>query len=258
MTALTATASLHGHDGAGTWSVLTRIQAAGRPVLAVALCVTALSATWMLPTGLENSGKIALSVTALAIIGWTLTAVPDSVVAVSAALVLVLTGVVPETQLYATLGREIVWLLVAAFVIAAVVRSSGLMERLAFAAVRPFRSLPGFFHALALVISLTAFLIPSTSGRAALLLPVFMALADQMPGKAFGTRPRIAFPDRDFAFCRWLDYWRRGPHDHCRIHQSGDRHLDRLRRMAHAGFPVNTAFQPYCRCAHPCLVRAAR
>ena len=194
MSALTATAPLYRHHGAEPWTFLSRMRPAGRPVLAIALGAAAVCATWTLPAGLEHDARIALCVTALAIIGWTLTPVPDSVVAVSAALVLVLTGVVPETQLYATLGREIVWLLVAAFVIAAVVRSSGLMERLAFAAVRPFRSLPGFFHALALVISLTAFLIPSTSGRAALLLPVFMALADQMPGKRSARALALLFP----------------------------------------------------------------
>nr|WP_276562527.1 SLC13 family permease [Hoeflea prorocentri] len=175
-------------------SVSKLVQKSARPILTAVLCALVLLAAWSLPAGLETGGRIALAVTAMAIIGWTLTPVPDSVVAVSAALVLVLSGVVPEEQLYATLGRELIWLLVAAFVIAAVVKTSGLMERLAFAAVRPFRSLTGFFHALAFVIAATAFLIPSTSGRAALLLPVFMALADRMPGKGSARALALMFP----------------------------------------------------------------
>ena len=194
MSALTGTASLHHHQAKAAWSLWPWPRTLGRTVLVTALTVIAVSAIWILPAGLEYAGRIALCVTALAIIGWTLTPVPDSVVAVGAALILVLSGVVPETHLYKTLGSEIVWLLVAAFVIAAIVRTSGLMERLAFAAVRPFQSLPVFFHVLACVIALTAFLIPSTSGRAALLLPVFMALADRMPGSNSTRALALLFP----------------------------------------------------------------
>ncbi|WP_419908012.1 SLC13 family permease [Hoeflea sp.] len=165
-----------------------------RPIALIILCISVACAVWMLPGDVDTGGRIALAVTAFAIIGWTMTPVPDSVVAVSAALFLVLSGVVSEEQLYNTLGREIVWLLVAAFVIAAVVKTSGLLERFAFAAVRPFKSLTGFFHALAFVIATTAFLIPSTSGRAALLLPVFMALVDKMPGKAAERALALLFP----------------------------------------------------------------
>ncbi len=137
---------------------------------------------------------MALAITALAIVGWTATRLPDSVVAVTAALLLVVTGVLPEEQLYSALGSELIWLLVAAFVIAAVVKGSGLMERLAFAAVRPFSGITPFFHVIAFVISMTAFLIPSTSGRAALLLPVYMALAERMPGVASRRALALLFP----------------------------------------------------------------
>lgn len=165
-----------------------------KPALVMAISAVILFAAWVLPHDLTDEPRIALAVTALAIVGWTLTPLPDSVVAVSAALALVLTGVVPDAQLYATLGRELVWLLLAAFVIAAVVKTSGLMQRLAFAAVSPFSGLTSFFHAVTFVIALTAFLIPSTSGRAALLLPVFMALADRMPGKASERALALLFP----------------------------------------------------------------
>ncbi len=165
-----------------------------KAALLLGFCVAILLAAWGLPHGPSVEGRIALAVTALAIVGWTLTPLPDSVIAVGAALALVLSGVVTESQLYATLGREIVWLLLAAFVIAAVVKTSGLMQRLALAAVSPFSRLATFFHALAFIIALTAFFIPSTSGRAALLLPVFMALADRMPGKASERALALLFP----------------------------------------------------------------
>ena len=52
-----------------------------------------------------------------------------------------------------------------------------LAERLARTALKSARSVSGLFYALTLVISATAFVIPSTTGRAALLLPVFMTLS---------------------------------------------------------------------------------
>ena len=162
------------------------------PALAFAAAIVV--GAWFLPDSVGTSAKMALAITALAIVGWTATRLPDSVVAVTAALLLVVTGVLPEEQLYSALGSELIWLLVAAFVIAAVVKGSGLMERLAFAAVRPFSGITPFFHVIAFVISMTAFLIPSTSGRAALLLPVYMALAERMPGEASRRALALLFP----------------------------------------------------------------
>lgn len=161
------------------------------PALLAALCVCGL---WQLPASLPDQGKLALIVTVLAIIGWTMTRIPDSVVAISGAVALVSTGVVPDQQLYAALGSEIVWLLVAAFVIVAVLTTSGLMERVALRAVRPFSTVTGLFHGLAFLIALTAFIIPSTSGRAAMLLPVFIALADVMPDRKSVRALALLFP----------------------------------------------------------------
>ena len=165
-----------------------------RHLPAAAIAVAIVIGAWFLPESVGASARMALAITALAIVGWTMTPLPDSVVAVAAALLLVVTGVLPEKQLYSALGSELIWLLVAAFVIAAVVKGSGLMERLAFAAVRPFSGITAFFHAIAFVISMTAFLIPSTSGRAALLLPVYMALAERMPGNSSRRALALLFP----------------------------------------------------------------
>lgn len=161
------------------------------PACLAAACAAAL---WQLPTDLSDRGKLALIVTVLAIIGWTMTRIPDSVVAITGAVSLVVTGVLPNSRLYAALGSEIIWLLVAAFVIAAVLTTSGLMERVALKAVRPFSTVRGLFHGLALMIALTAFIVPSTSGRAAMLLPVFVALADIMPDRKTVRALALLFP----------------------------------------------------------------
>ncbi|MGL4239156.1 SLC13 family permease [Tabrizicola sp.] len=151
-------------------------------------------AVWTLPEALSSEGRKALIITTLAVIGWTMTRLPDSLVAIAAALALVFVGSLTEKQLFAAMGSELVWLLIAAFVIAAVIRKSGLMEQIVARALSPFHSFTGVIFALTGMVALTAFFIPSTSGRAALLLPVFIALADQMPDRRLVRPLALLFP----------------------------------------------------------------
>lgn len=167
----------------------------GLDVVAATLIAVGLFAfVFLAPHELSRPAAITFLLTGLAIVGWTLTPIPDSVVAISAALGLVLTGALPEERFYAALGTELVWLLISAFVIAAAIKSSGLTERFAQSVVKPFSTVNGFFHALTFVVSATVFLIPSTSGRAALLLPVFVSLAPVMPTPSLRRALALLFP----------------------------------------------------------------
>jgi di/tricarboxylate transporter len=162
------------------------------PAILISVFVAAL--LWFLPASLATDARLCLMVTALCIVGWTLTRIPDSLVAIGGAVALVATGALKEEQLYQALGSELVWLLLAAFVIAAVLKSSGLMEIAVARATKPFTTITGLFHALAFLIAATAFFIPSTSGRAALLLPVYIALASQMPDPRLVRPLALLFP----------------------------------------------------------------
>jgi len=90
---------------------------------------------------------------------------------------LVLAGALPATAVPALLGEPLLWLLLCAFVLAAVLQGSGLAERLALRLVAGAGSLSALCWRLTAFIAATAFVIPSTSARAALLLPVFAELA---------------------------------------------------------------------------------
>lgn len=120
---------------------------------------------------------ITVAVFGMAIIAWTGLRLPDTPVALVAALAVLLAGVVPVERLYASLGGELMWLLVAAFIVGAALRASGAAERVVLRTIRGARSVRLLFHTLALIVFATAFVVPSTSGRAALLLPVYLALA---------------------------------------------------------------------------------
>ena len=163
----------------------------------IALAAIALGLGWAIltqPQTLAMEGRAALLAMALAVLGWVGTRIPESLVALAAVLVLVLGGVLTETQLFAALGSELVWLLVAAFVIAAVIRDSGLTARLILPLLRLRLGFGAFAMLLTLMIVATAFVLPSTSGRAALLLPVFVALADALPDARLRRPLALIFP----------------------------------------------------------------
>lgn len=122
---------------------------------------------------------VTLVVFVLAVLLWVCTPLDDTFVAVAAVVCLLLFGVLPASAL-AVLGGSTTWLLIAAFVLACGVTASGLPARLASALVGQARSVRGLFHLVAFALLLTAFFVPSTSGRAALALPVFEALSARL------------------------------------------------------------------------------
>lgn len=136
--------------------------------------------------GLSVDGKVTLVVFAAAVAAWVFTRLDDTFVALAAALLLVLCGALRGDELFGALGGETIWLLIAAFVLAAGIGATGLPARVAVALVSRARGVRQLAHLVTLALILTAFAVPATSGRAALALPVFLALA-----KGLADRPRV-------------------------------------------------------------------
>ena len=152
------------------------------------------AAIWFLPGDLSRDGRIALMLLTLAVLGWSVTRIGDTLVGLAAALALAATGVLSTEKLFAALGHELIWLLVAAFIISAVLRASGLLERLVFPILHRLGTVRRLFVGLTGVIAATAFIIPSTSGRAALLLPLFLALAERVESERIVRALALLFP----------------------------------------------------------------
>ncbi|MBT2897644.1 SLC13 family permease [Streptomyces sp. McG3] len=127
--------------------------------------------------GLSVDGRLSLAVFALATAAWIATPVDDAYIALGAGLALTVTGVISSETLFATLGDETVWLLICAFVLAAAVTRTGLAGRAAVFLVGGARTVRQLVHLTTAGLVVTAFAVPATSGRAALALPVFLALA---------------------------------------------------------------------------------
>jgi di/tricarboxylate transporter len=176
------------HRAVTEWRTIAAILG---PLLAAGVTVWCI---WVLPETLSVQGRMALIITMLALIGWVATPLPESLVALASAVALVLTGVIAETQLYAILGSDLVWLLLAAFIIAAVLKECGLAERMMAPLLSRQMRFVAFAFVLATTIALTAFLLPSTSGRAALLLPVFLAIVPHLPDERLRRPLALMFP----------------------------------------------------------------
>ena len=134
-------------------------------------------------TDLSPQGAVTLMVFVLAVWLWIFTSIDDTYVALGAATVLVLTGTIDTGSLFSTLGEETIWLLLAAFVIAAGVRASGLANRGAAFIITGATTARQLAHLTTLALVVTTFAVPSTSGRAALALPVFLALRQALIGR---------------------------------------------------------------------------
>jgi anion transporter len=156
----------------------------------VTLCVAlSLCALLLVPgnfPGLSGDARLTLAVFALATCAWIGTTVDDTYIALGAGLALTATGVISSETLFGTLGDATVWLLICAFVLAAAVARSGLAGRAAAFLVSGARTVRQLVHLTTAALVVTAFAVPATSGRAALALPVFLALA-----KALADRKRL-------------------------------------------------------------------
>lgn len=161
--------------------ILTRSAAAALAV-AVAL-MAALTVNAVNGWGLSVAGAVTLCIFIGAVWFWIFSSVEDTYVALGAAVALVISGILPADDLFAALGEDTIWLLMAAFVIAGAVASTGLAARGAAFLISGARSLRQLAYLSCLGLIVTAFAIPATSGRAALALPIFLTLRRVLPDR---------------------------------------------------------------------------
>ncbi|MGX1695657.1 SLC13 family permease [Microbacterium keratanolyticum] len=169
------------HPGSGRIVSLSLVLASA---VVLALFAAQGSASAMTGAPLSTTGALTIGVFLLAVWAWIATPLDDTLVALLAALALIAVGALPSTTFFAALGDETIWLLIGAFIIAAAVNASGLALRGAAQLVRHARAPRALFHLTTVALTLTTFAVPATSGRAALAVPVYAALAAALAGRA--------------------------------------------------------------------------
>lgn len=132
----------------------------------------------VIPQSLSTEGKIALFAFALATILWSTTRINAAYVALGAVMIVILSGGSPQRQLFDSLASDVIWLMIGAFVLGGAMRYTGLASRLTGLVVSRARSVGGVFWLLTTVLLPLSFFIPSTSGRAAVVMPVFRSVSD--------------------------------------------------------------------------------
>lgn len=131
----------------------------------------------LLPASLPNSARLALFAFALAVILWSTTSLNAAYVALAAMMLLVLSGGSPQEQLYQALASDVIWLMIGAFILGGAVQQTGLASRLTGLVVARARTVGSVFWLLTTMLIPLSFFIPSTSGRAAVVIPIFRSIA---------------------------------------------------------------------------------
>jgi len=149
------------------------------------LCLAAV--VWFTPdvAGLKAAGKASLGVAVFAIIVWVTQAVDD---ALSGILIVFLLAVLKATSLggaFSGYANTSLWLIVIGFVMAACMETSGLSKRIALLLVNAAGgSAAKVYWAIALVMAVMTFLVPSITARTLLMLPIILGI-----GHAFEAKP---------------------------------------------------------------------
>jgi anion transporter len=146
-------------------------------VLPIALICVA-SAAVLLPSSLPTTARLSLFAFAVAIVLWSTTKLNAAYVALATVLLLVLSGGAPQEYLFDALASDVIWLMIGAFVLGSAVQQTGLAARLTQQVVTRARSVRGVCWLLTAALIPLTFFIPSTSGRAAIAIPIFRSIAD--------------------------------------------------------------------------------
>ncbi|MBD2430034.1 MULTISPECIES: SLC13 family permease [Fischerella] len=130
----------------------------------------------LLPSSLSSPARLALFAFLLAAILWSTTSINADYIALFCMMLLVLTGGTSQQQLFEALASDVVWLMIGAFVLGGAVQKTGLAGRLTQLVVSRAKTVKSLFWLLTTVLIPLSFLIPSTSGRAAVAIPVFRSI----------------------------------------------------------------------------------
>ena len=158
--------------------------------LGIPVAVAVFLALYLMPTpsGLSTNGQTALAIFMMALVLWVSQAIPVYATALLAMVLLILTGTWSESNVEGMLGQDVIWLMVCAFVLTSAMTKAQLARRIALAMVVSFSSRAKWaLLSMAVLNGFLAFLVPSTTARAALLLPIVIILAEvygAIPGKS--------------------------------------------------------------------------
>ncbi|MED1605042.1 SLC13 family permease [Cytobacillus sp. FSL W7-1323] len=127
--------------------------------------------------------KVSMIVFIITLALWVCTKLPAAYVALGALLLLILLNGANTDVLYSSLSSEIIWLMIGAFIIGEAFSSSGLSLRMTRVIIHKAKNTNQLLLYLMLSLFPLAIFIPSTSGRAVLMLPIVREIANLVKNK---------------------------------------------------------------------------
>lgn len=127
---------------------------------------------------MPREARIALFAFAVAAILWSTTSLNAAYVALAITVLMILAGGGSQEKLFDALASDVIWLMIGAFVLGGAVQSTGLAERLTGIVIGRKRKVKNIFWLITGALIPLSFFIPSTSGRAAVCVPIFNSISD--------------------------------------------------------------------------------
>ncbi|MGF0040425.1 SLC13 family permease [Peptoniphilaceae bacterium SGI.131] len=142
-----------------------------------------------LPEGMTRQGQVSLALFTFALIMWIARPIPIYLTSIMVVLLLPLLGAVKKQDVaFGTLGYDIIWLMVAAFVLTSAMSASNLGKRISLTLVTKFAKTPTQTLVVFVVVNyILAFFVPSTTARASLIVPIALIILEvfkAMPGQS--------------------------------------------------------------------------
>ncbi|WP_447878774.1 SLC13 family permease [Serratia fonticola] len=141
------------------------------------------------PEGLTLEGIKSIAIFCSALTLWICGSLPIYLTSMLVIVLLPLTGTVSKEKLvFATLGYDVIWLMVSAFILTSAMIKSDIARRFALWMITSFGQTPRRALFVLVVINFClVFFVPSTTARATLMVPICMILLEiykSMPGKS--------------------------------------------------------------------------
>lgn len=134
-------------------------------------------------TDLDYAAKVSLFAFLSAMTLWITTKIPAGFVAVSLIAFIIFMKAGEPQLLYHAFSEKVVWLMLGAFVIGEAIKKSGLAERFSHIIMQQAKDKHSVLRGFTFALGLTALFIPSTSGRAALSMPIIKQLGMNFSSK---------------------------------------------------------------------------
>jgi solute carrier family 13 (sodium-dependent dicarboxylate transporter), member 2/3/5 len=165
----------------------------GKPRV-LSACLAAGAAPLIAPIGIPLVTRATISVFVVMLVCSGFTKIAELRLALGAVAALVAIGATSVGDVASKAVGGTMWLLISSFLIAAAAASAGLAERIAVVVAGSATTVRGLFTRINAMLIVTAFLVPSTAGRAALMVPVFHAIASRIESAQVRRALAVMFP----------------------------------------------------------------